>query len=132
MRKKILIVDDELLMLSCLEKALRDEHTEVKAVQSDRQAMEAVNSCFYNLCILDICLQDVNGFELMKAIKEMSPETLVLLMSGNDYSDIIEKEQLLFIPKPFELYFMKTFVKQLLKNPDKLFAIPTQNSSTDI
>ncbi len=117
--KRILIVDDEQLILEGLSKALhkfRDFHGEIKTVENGKNAIEEISRCFYDICFLDIKLPDLSGLDVMKNINEISPETSVVIMTSlvinDDMKKTIEEGASLFIPKPFDLSQIKAFVKQ--------------------
>ncbi len=120
-KKRILIVDDETLILSQLSNALRifcDFQGEVKTVKSGREAVREISHCFCDICFLDINLPDLNGLEVMKKINELSPVTKIAIMTAslinNDMMKTIKDGASLLIEKPFDLSRIKTFVKQVL------------------
>ncbi|MDO9028248.1 MAG: response regulator, partial [Candidatus Roizmanbacteria bacterium] len=75
--------------------------------------------CFYDICFLDIKLPDLNGLDVMKKVREISPETKVVIMTSAtitaDMKRTIEEGASLFIPKPFDLLKIKAFIKQVLE-----------------
>lgn len=125
--KRILIVDDEQLILEGLSKALHklcNFQGEIKTVGTAGEAIDEISSCFYDICFLDIKLHDSSGLDVMKKINEISPETSVaiitaLAMNGN-MKRTIEEGASLFIPKPFDLSLIKVFVKQVLEEDGKV------------
>jgi DNA-binding response OmpR family regulator len=118
--KGILIVDDQPLILTALEKALSGPGLEVVTFESSSDALVEIESTFYHLCFLDINIADQCGLKLMKRIKEVSPESQVVIMSSCALTDDMEREieehALLFIPKPFEMFHMKMIVKHLFED----------------
>ena len=67
--KKILIVDDEVAILSGLSRTVRDLcgfHDEVRTVVNGREAIYETGCCFYDICFLDISLPDINGLLVKK------------------------------------------------------------------
>ena len=107
MFRKILIVDDEDLILSGLSKCLADDNTDIKTVSTGADALKEIGSCPYDLCFLDVFLPDVNGIEVLKKIKTLSPATKVVIMTAHDVSDDMSKDikdnSFNFIGKPFDL-----------------------------
>ena len=114
---KILIIDDEGLIRNVLSQALSNEHTEVKTAATGSDALLSINSSSYNLCFLDIQLPDMNGMEVMRKIKAISPETKVVIMTANLVTEEMKKEiQKIaygFVSKPFGLSQIKTISEQL-------------------
>src|SRR4030067_485414 len=126
--KKILIVDDDQSILEVMPKALRkvcNFRGEIKTVKNGKDAIKEISDCFYNICFLDIKLPDLNGLDVMKKIKEISPETRIAIMSGSFITDdmkrAIEEGASLFIEKPFDLSQIKPFVKQVSERVIKQF-----------
>lgn len=123
-----MIVDDDKSILETMSKALRkvcNFRGEIKTVKSGEDAVEEVSHCFYNICFLDIKLPDLNGLDVMKRIKEISPETKIAIMTGSFVSDdmkrTIEEGASLFIEKPFDLSQIKPFVKGISERVIKQF-----------
>ncbi len=118
--KKILVADDEPLILYSLAKTLQHDGMQVKTVDNGSDAILESRRCFYNICFLDLCLPDMHGIDVMMKIKELSPETKILLMSASCIDDrlkgLIENNAYLFIPKPFELMHVKAIVHQILES----------------
>jgi DNA-binding NtrC family response regulator len=122
MMKRVLIVDDELAILTGLSKALRELCGflgEIRTVVSGREAVHEVCHCFYDLCFLDIKLPDINGLEVMKDIHYISPETNILLMSAahlqEDMEKVIEKGDAFYIEKPFNFSRISRLMKAALE-----------------
>jgi DNA-binding NtrC family response regulator len=121
--RRILIVDDESSILSGLSRVINkfcDFHREIKAVENGEKAMNAISSCDYDICFLDINLPDINGLDIMGTINDISPETKVVIMTADSVSDEmmrkIENGASLFITKPIELDIVKAFVNNVFDN----------------
>ena len=116
--KRILIVEDETLIRYGMTRALQDDETEVKAVQDGEEAISEAAARFYDLCFLDIFLPDSNGIDIMKKIKDISPETKVIIMSAGVIRDTeqnaIKDCAYLFISKPFDLHQVKSITQKAL------------------
>ncbi len=117
--KKILVVDDESLIRYSLTMILQNDAIEVRAAATGAEALIEVHSHFYDVCFLDIHLPDMSGIEILKEIREISPETIILIISADEP----EKEGLMdqrkdreyYIPKPFDLFQVKAFVDKILR-----------------
>ncbi len=114
-RKKILLVDDETFFLEMLNRALQSPSTDVKMVETGRAALEEVAASPYHFCILDVCLPDLDGTEVLKRIAETSPKTKVIMMTAGDLTGsmekIIERYAYMFLPKPFDLIQLRLLTK---------------------
>jgi len=116
---KILLVDDELSFLSVLTRALHkvcDYHGDINTVECGEKAITAVNSDHYDICFLDINLPDINGLDVMKRIREISPTTKIAIMTAGHMTEemmkSIAKDASVFIAKPVDLSLIKSFIKQ--------------------
>ena len=125
---RILIVDDERLILDGLSKSLSNKHTdddEIKVLETGKEALEEIASRFYNLVILDIHLPDINGLEVMKQIREISPQTKVIIMTSysisNETENEIREQAHYFIAKPFDLSEMKMVTDMVLKSKEGFY-----------
>lgn len=116
--KKILIVDDQQMLLHGLEKALKTDTTEVTTTETGKIALTAIESSSYDLCFLDVFLPDISGVELLERFKELSPETKVIMMTAgaitNSMQEYIEENAYMFITKPFDLLQVKMLAKRVL------------------
>jgi DNA-binding response OmpR family regulator len=122
--KKILVADDENLILYSLSSILHNNQTEVKTVKNGNEALREIGTHFYDLCFLDINLPDLNGMDIMKTIKEVSPATKIIIMTGGDPDDttmrFIQENASLFISKPFDLDMVKGSVERILQGREPL------------
>jgi DNA-binding response OmpR family regulator len=82
-KPKILIVDDEQNILLYLSEALEDEGYNITTKQSGTEAIEAVAADNYDLVLVDLKLRDMEGLEVMRAVKEQEPETVVIMLTGH-------------------------------------------------
>ncbi len=127
MKKKILIIDDDQLILYGLQKALRQEDVEVVTASTAGVAMDELSICPYDLCLLDIHLPDYNGLDLMKVIQHICPKTKVIIMTASYMGDdelsaniiqAAENGACHFMTKPFDLAEVKDIIKQALHDAD--------------
>jgi CheY-like chemotaxis protein len=123
--KKILVADDENLILYSLSSLLQGNQTEVKTVKNGMEALREIGTRFYDLCFLDINLPDLNGMDVMKTIKQVSPDTKIIIMTGSDPDDttmrFIQENASLFISKPFDLDMVKGSVEKILQGRETLY-----------
>jgi DNA-binding NtrC family response regulator len=116
--KRILIVDDEAFLLQGLGRALQNMGTDVRIVETGAAALSEIASSAYQLCFLDLFLPDLNGTKVLERIKEISPQTKVVIMTAgvvnNEMKDSIENSAYMFITKPFELLQVKMIVKRVM------------------
>jgi len=79
---KILVVDDETMITNLFEMSLNDEGFYVETANSGRNAVEMFKRCDYDVVVTDIMMPDINGVTLVKEIKKIKPETVVIVITG--------------------------------------------------
>jgi DNA-binding response OmpR family regulator len=117
---KILIAEDEPMMLAALEQNLRSDGYEVLSTTDGREALERFEADSPDLIITDILMPYTSGLELIGVVKS-NPErnTPIIVLSGmGEESTVMEAFQLGaddFITKPFNPIELSMRVKRLLK-----------------
>lgn len=116
---KLLIVEDELELLNATSGYLENEDFVCETAPNFFEAEDKLISYNYDVVILDINLPDGNGLDLLKIVKEKSPETGVLIVSAKDSLDDKLKGLDLgaddYITKPFHLAELNSRVNSLLR-----------------
>ena len=102
---RILVVDDESIVLDSCRKVLVPEGYEVSLVPSADKALAAMENDDFRLLLVDIMMPEHDGLYLMGEVKKKWPDIPVIVMSGYDTTDTIqkaaEKGSAAFINKPF-------------------------------
>lgn len=118
MSASILIVDDEVSILNSLSSILEDEGYDVSVAKS---GMEALRHCTINppeLMMLDIWMPEMDGLETLKRLRELVPNTQVMMMSGHGSIETAVKAIKLgaydYIEKPLSLENVTLRVKHAL------------------
>jgi diguanylate cyclase (GGDEF)-like protein/PAS domain S-box-containing protein len=78
----LLIVDDEPRLLASLSELLRDRGLTICTAASGNEAIARLSTMRFDLLLLDLCLPDVSGHEVMDYIKQHGIDTHVVVMSG--------------------------------------------------
>jgi CheY-like chemotaxis protein len=119
---RILVVDDEPDMCWALENMLRPEGYAVTTTTSGAQALELLATKSYALAFVDAKLSDLDGLELAALIRQRSPNTAIVLISGYFYqadkavTEGLQKNLFVdFIPKPFNLNKVRSVTRQVLE-----------------
>jgi DNA-binding NtrC family response regulator len=116
----ILIVDDEFDVVTILRQWLEKQGFQVFGFTEPSLALEhfRLNSKKYSLVISDLRMPKINGYELIKRVKEIKPEVKVFFMTAFEINDI-EFRRLLpsviideFIQKPVTMNQLTTLVKK--------------------
>ncbi len=78
----LLIVDDEISILQLFQMALQKKDFTVDTANSPLDAVEKIKKTFFDLVVTDLSMPGMDGMELLKKIKEISPETAVIMMTA--------------------------------------------------
>lgn len=87
--RKILVVDDEQIILDLLRRVLSREGYQVTTARHAEDAVSEVNADSYDLAIADVDLRQSDGRELMSLIGETSPHTALVVMTGNPEERVV-------------------------------------------
>lgn len=102
---RILIVDDENIVLDSCQRVLESEDFQVSLVSSAEEALEAVEAELPSILLIDNKMPKHDGMYLLREIKKKWPDIPVIVMSGYDTREAIEEALRLgaidFVPKPF-------------------------------
>lgn len=82
--KTVLIIDDDEISLLILENALDMEGYHVIVTTDSLQAAELINQHKPDAVVLDIFMPEKDGFELIKELKKLCAQTLIIAISAND------------------------------------------------
>ena len=120
--ENILIVEDDIFIVKNLEILLRDEGFRVSAVSTKRAAVQELETCQYDLILLDLTLPDGNGYSLCSAIRHMGDTPIIILTAMNDEASIVTGFDLGaddYITKPFKPMELVSRVKNILRRCGK-------------
>lgn len=113
-----MIIDDNELIQHSLKKVFCHYPVEVSHAVNGNDAMAEIISHFYDLCMLDICLPDISGIEVIKRLRSLSPSTKIAIMTAPpisvDTTGFLLMEANYFIEKPFDLSEIKTLANMLI------------------
>ncbi|MGH7258681.1 MAG: sigma-54-dependent transcriptional regulator [Nitrospiraceae bacterium] len=119
MSSTVLIVDDEVSILNSLSSILEDEGYEVVVAKSGSEAMKICMADPPDLMLLDIWMPEMDGLETLRRVKELSPATQVMMMSGHGSIETAVKAIKLgaydYIEKPLSLENVTLRVKHALE-----------------
>jgi len=106
MKRRILIVDDEeIVVRSCL-RILSGDKFEVDVANNGLEALIKVGEQDYDMLILDIMMPKMNGIEVLQRVKETHPDIDVIMITGLNEIDTAVKAMKLgafdYLPKPFD------------------------------
>ena len=86
----MLIVEDDDDLRESLATALRDEGYHAISARDADEAIANAKAHKVNIVFMDICLPDMNGVEVYKAIKKMRPTSTTVMMTGYFVQDLVD------------------------------------------
>ncbi|HBH12058.1 MAG: Phosphate regulon transcriptional regulatory protein PhoB (SphR) [Clostridiales bacterium 38_11] len=126
MDSKILIVDDEPLLVKGLKYSLEQDGYVTDSASDGHEALEKYENQKYDLIILDLMLPEIDGLEVCQRIREKSDTPIIMLTAkGEDMNKILGLEYGAddYMTKPFNILELKARVKAILRRS------ATKNSS---
>ena len=82
---KILIIDDELDLLSLMDRILEDRDHDVTSVYNGRDVLEGLVGSDFDLVITDMIMPGVDGLEVLAHLAQLNPHIKVIAISGGGY-----------------------------------------------
>ena len=119
MSARILVVDDEEIVLrSCL-RALGDSGYQTEGVQSGAEALAKIEDGRFDVLILDIMMPRMDGIEVLRRVKETHPDVEIIMITGLAQIDTAVSAMKLgafdYLPKPFDPDELKLAVERALE-----------------
>ncbi len=104
--KKIAIIDDDVSILEMLESFLkRSEKFEIDTFSNPQSVLQTLKNGEYDLVLLDIMMPQLNGLDVLKEVKKVSPNTKVIMMTAFTTEDKVVKADKIgaedYLTKPF-------------------------------
>ena len=119
MKIRILIVDDELSMREFLSILLEREGYQVEVADSAEEALRLMETSLFDLVISDVNMPGLGGIELLARVKQITPETGVLMITAYSAAEQAVEAMKLgaydYICKPFKIEEIKQLVKNALE-----------------
>jgi DNA-binding response OmpR family regulator len=116
--KRLLLVDDEPLILKGLRYSLEQDGYEVDSASNGEQALRMFESAPYDLILLDVMLPAISGIEVCQRIREQSNVPIIMLTAkGEDMDKILGLEYGAddYMTKPFNILEVKARIKTILR-----------------
>ena len=115
---KILVVDDEKRMVRFIQLNLEQDGFQVVTANNGSEALEQVRTQLPDLILLDIMMPDINGFEVLKRIREVNTVPVIMLTAKGEEEDRIQGLELGaddYITKPFSPREMVSRIRAVLR-----------------
>ena len=118
MAKKVLVVDDEKLIVKGIRFSLEQDGMEVDCAYDGEEALQLAKDNQYDIILLDVMLPKLTGFEVCQQIREFSNVPVVMLTAkGDDMDKILGLEYGAddYITKPFNILEVKARIKAIMR-----------------
>ena len=125
MATKVLVVDDEKLIVKGIRFSLEQDGMEVDCAYDGEKALECAKNKEYDMILLDLMLPKMNGLEVCQQIREFSDVPIIMLTAkGEDMDKILGLEYGAddYITKPFNILEVKARIKAILRRNSKASA----------
>ena len=118
MAKRVLVVDDEKLIVKGIKFSLEQDDMKVDCAYDGEEALEMVKQNEYDVMLLDIMLPKMSGLEVCQQIREFSDVPIIMLTAkGDDMDKILGLEYGAddYITKPFNILEVKARIKAIMR-----------------
>ena len=122
MSRKVLVVDDEKLIVKGIRFSLEQDDMEVDCAYDGEEALEMAKRKEYDIILLDVMLPKFDGFEVCRQIRDFSDVPIVMLTAkGEDMDKILGLEYGAddYITKPFNILEVKARIKAIMRRSSK-------------
>lgn len=120
---RILVIDDEESIRKSLAAVLEEKGYLVDTAENGKEAIEKSKTRPYNLALVDIRLPDMDGVQLLTAIKETIPKTVKIIITGypslENAIEAVNKGADAYIIKPFDMNKLLDMIKEHLKKQEE-------------
>ena len=135
MPKRVLVVDDEKLIVKGIRFSLEQEGMEVACAYDGEEALEMAKQTEYDIILLDLMLPKLSGLEVCQQIRGFSNVPIVMLTAkGEDMDKILGLEYGAddYITKPFNILEVKARIKAILRRASRSVPEKEQPKSVEI
>ncbi|MDO4313552.1 MAG: response regulator transcription factor [Eubacteriales bacterium] len=122
MNRKVLVVDDEKLIVKGIRFSLEQDDMDVDCAYDGEEALKLARENTYDIILLDIMLPKYDGFEVCRQIREYSDVPIIMLTAkGEDMDKILGLEYGAddYITKPFNILEVKARIKAIMRRVNK-------------
>ena len=128
MGRRILVVDDEKLIVKGLRFSLEQDDMSVDCAYDGEEALNLAKENKYDLILLDVMLPKLDGFQVCQQIREFSDVPIIMLTAkGEDMDKILGLEYGAddYVTKPFNILEVKARIKAIMRRTGKKAPVQT-------
>ncbi len=134
MAQRVLVVDDEKLIVKGIRFSLEQDGMEVDCAYDGEEALELARQNQYDMVLLDVMLPKMTGFEVCQQIREFSNVPIVMLTAkGEDMDKILGLEYGAddYITKPFNILEVKARIKAIMRRTNRKSAKKEESKTVE-
>lgn len=119
MKKKALVVDDDMATLDLMRFQLESENFDVVTAANGRKGIGFVEENEFDIILTDLNMPDINGIEMVKSCKEISPDTEIIMITGDgSASKAVEATKagaFYYVEKPVDLEELMVLIEKAIE-----------------
>jgi len=120
---RLLIVDDEVGFVNILTKRLSRRNMEVTSAYTGTEAIQALRKQDFDVAVLDLKMEEMDGIEVLKIFKKMDPKMVVIMLTGHGSEQAaregIEFGAFDYLTKPCELEELLAKIREAYQERNK-------------
>jgi YesN/AraC family two-component response regulator len=124
-RGKILVLDDEQIVLDSVTRVLEEENYEIRTCRKGEEAVEALKGGGFDILITDLKMPGMDGLQAMEALADVDPDLSMIMLTAYSTVDSAVKAMKLgavdYIKKPFTPEQLTELVEKVMENRKKRF-----------
>lgn len=117
-RPRVLLVDDEANILKTMKICFEDSGFDITAYQNPQEALDAIHNRKFDLAFVDLKMSPVDGMQLLGAIKDMAPQTTVVIITAHGSIEnavkAVKAGAYDYIQKPFDYVELQLIASRVL------------------
>src|SRR5688572_4098690 len=121
-RRRLLIVDDEPLILEVLSEHFKADY-EVETALTGADALGAIVRARPDVVMLDINMPRMNGVEVLKDIKQIDDSIAVIMVTANEQvslaAEALKSGAFGYVPKPFDFRYLNHMLATIFDQPNR-------------
>ncbi len=104
---RVLLIDDEVGYVNVLSNRLKKRNFQIGKASSGSEAFQLLRQDDFDVAVLDLKMEDMDGIEVLKILKKMAPELVVIMLTGHGSAEAAHQGIQLgafdYLTKPCEL-----------------------------
>ena len=122
-RIRLLLVDDEVGFTAVMAKRLNRRNIEVTTAATGAQGIQALRQDQFDVAVLDLKMEDMDGIEVLKIFKLMDPHMPVIMLTGHgsekSASEGLQQGAYDYLTKPYEFSELLEKIRQAARREEK-------------